>query len=325
MIGMLELNQPFYLLLLLLLLPWGVLAWRRTTGEAPSWVLHHPGLPATNEVGGQRIGARVPLLLALAALALLVLALAQPREVGNWITPPPEGRDIVLLIDTSQTMSIRDFKLGGREVERMEVLKAVIARFIEGRVGDRFGVIAFGSQVATLTPPTFDRAYAMAQLQRLRVGMLGDDTALGDALGFALKQLRPGKLRPAIILVSDGSDSNAGGLMPAEALAVARHLGVAIHSVQIGSDIFAQGRAPAVPDAGAQPGLSELSRWSQGRHYFVRSTEDAERVIRDIGALEKTLARPAQTRQVREWYGLPLLLAAILLVAAQALRVRQSA
>lgn len=319
---MFELAQPFYLLLLLLLIFWGSVAWRRTQGEAPAWVLHHPGLPAADEVvvGGTR--QRVPLLLTLVSFALLVLALAQPREVGDWITPPPEGRDIVLLIDTSQTMSIRDFKLAGREVERLDVLKATIARFIEGRTSDRFGVIAFGSHVATLTPPTFDHTHVIAALQRLQVGMLGDDTALGDALGFALKQLQPGKLRPVIILVSDGADSNTGTLTPAEAAAVARHLGVAIHSVQIGSDLFATGRAPVVRDADRQPGLSELSRQTQGRHYFVRSTEDAERVIQDIGKLEKTLARPAQTRQMREWYWLPLLLATLLLVAAHIVRVR---
>ena len=117
---------------------------------------------------------------------------------------------MVLLIDTSLTMSIRDFRQGDLDVERMTVLKDTLTRFIDGRPGDRFGVIVFGSEVATLTPPTFDRAHVAAQIQRIQVGMVGGDTALGDALGMALKQVRTRRLRPAVILVSDGADNNAG-------------------------------------------------------------------------------------------------------------------
>jgi len=322
---MFELAQPFWLAMVLPVLLWGGFAWRRAEGESPAWVLNHPGLPAGGDArpGLSRRGP--PMALTLLAFALLVLALAQPREVGDWITPPPEGRDIALLVDTSRTMSIRDFQIGTREVERLEVLKATLARFIEGRAGDRFGVMAFGSSVATLTPPTLDHKLAIAQLQRLQVGMAGDDTALGDALGMALKQVRSRRLRPAIILVSDGADSNAGDVTPVEAVAVARRMGVAIHTVQIGSDPYAAGRAAQQPDPDAQPGLADMARLTNGRHYFVRSTQDAGRVIRDIGALEKTLVRPARYRQVREWYWLPLLLAVGCLFAAHLLRLRQTA
>ncbi|HWR76157.1 MAG TPA: VWA domain-containing protein, partial [Thiobacillus sp.] len=178
---MLELAQPLWLLLLLPVAGWGWLAWRRVSGEiqgveAPGVVLNHPALPlaALDQLPAPSL--RRPVLLRGLAFGLLVLALAQPREVGDWITPPPEGRDMVLLIDTSLTMSIRDFRQGGREVERMTVLKDTLSRFIEGRPGDRFGVIVFGSEAATLTPPTFDRAHAVAQIQRLQVGMAGPDT-----------------------------------------------------------------------------------------------------------------------------------------------------
>lgn len=160
---------------------------------------------------------------------------------------------MVLLIDTSLTMSIRDFRQGDLEVERMTVLKDTLRRFVDGRPGDRFGVIVFGSEVATLTPPTFDRAHVAAQIQRIQVGMVGGDTALGDALGMALKQVRTPRLRPAVILVSDGADNNAGTLTPAESLAVAHQAGVAIHALQFGSDPYAAGRAapPADGDGGA--------------------------------------------------------------------------
>ncbi len=321
---MLELAQPLWLLLMLPLVGWVWLAWRRTHGESPAVVFNHPALPLV-EVG--RLPApslRRPVMLRGLAFALLVLALAQPRERGDWITPPPEGRDMVLLIDTSLTMSIRDFKQAGREVERMTVLKDTLTHFIEGRPGDRFGVIVFGSEVATLTPPTFDRAHAIAQIQRLQVGMAGPDTALGDALGMALKQVRTRRLRPAIILVSDGADNNAGSLTPAESLAVARQAGVAIHTLQFGSDPFAAGRIAHI-DPDPQPDLADLSRLTQGQHFAIGSADDATRVIRAISQLEPTLSNPVQHRQVREWYWVLLALAAAALVSARWLTLRHSA
>ena len=325
---MLELAQPLWLMLLLPVAGWTWLAWRRTQGEAPAVILNHPALPLA-EVG--RLPApslRVPVMLRGMALGLLVLALVQPREMGDWITPPPEGRDMVLLIDTSLTMSIRDFTQAGREVERMTVLKATLSQFIQGRPGDRFGVIVFGSEVATLTPPTFDRTHAVAQIQRLQVGMAGPDTALGDALGMALKQVQTRRLRPAIILVSDGADNNAGSLTPAESLAVARQAGVAIHTLQLGSDPFAAGRADAIgfksDDREPQPDLADLSRLTQGQHFAIGSADDAVRVIRAIDQLEPTLANPAQHRKVREWYWVLLALAAVALAGARWLSLRHS-
>ena len=326
---MLELAQPYWLFLLLPLAGWGWLAWRRAQGEAPGVILNHPALPL-EQVG--RLPApslRAPVVLRGLAFALLVGALAQPREVGDWITPPPEGRDMVLLIDTSRTMSIRDFaihdsKLGELEVERMTVLKDTLKRFIDGRPGDRFGVIVFGSEVATLTPPTFDRTHVAAQIQRIQVGMVGSDTALGDALGMALKQVRTRRLRPAIILVSDGADNNAGTLTPAESLAVAHQAGVAIHAMQFGSDPYAAGRAVNL-DPDPQPDLTDLARLTQGQYFSITSADDAARVIGAIDQLEPTLARPAQQRQVREWYWALLALAAVLLVWTQWLSLRRTA
>lgn len=321
---MVELAHPDWLFLLLPVAGWSWLAWRRAQGEAPGVVLNHPALPLAAVECLPAPSLRWPVVLRGLAFALLALALAQPREVGGWITPPPEGRDIVLLIDTSLTMSIRDFKQGNREVERMSVLKDTLTRFIKGRSGDRFGVIVFGSEVATLTPPTFDRALVAAQLQRIQVGMVGGDTALGDALGMALKQVRTRRLRPAILLVSDGADNNAGTLTPAEALAVAHQAGVAIHALQFGSDPYAAGRAARI-DPDPQPGLADLARLTGGYYDDIRSAADATRVIQAVGRLEPTLASPARHREVREWYWVALALAAIALVAAQGWILRRAA
>jgi Ca-activated chloride channel family protein len=329
-----ELAHPLWLGLLSLPLAWAFLAWRtrREHTGAGAWLLHHPHL-AEATTASHASEPRLPILLQALAFALLILALAQPRQEGVWITPPPQGRDIALVIDTSLTMSIDDFVLDGKKVPRLAVLKALMGRFIRGREGDRFAILAFGSRAATLTPPTFDRELAIAQLQRLQVGMAGNDTALGDALGLALKQVSTGSGQapstgsgqvPAIILVSDGADSNSGDLTPAEALAVARQLGVAVHCVQLGSDLFAQGRQ-VVATADPQPGLEEIARGSGGHFYRVKDTSEAEAMIRDIGALEPTLSPPPRHRVTREWYWLPLALAAACLGLARLSALRRQA
>ncbi len=315
-----ELAQPFFLLLLPLPPVWAYLARRRgTQGEAGAWLLRHPHLVGGNSAPPSPV---LPLALLTLAFLLLVAALAQPREIGRWITPPPEGRDIALVIDTSLTMSIDDFTLQNQKATRLAVLKDVLGRFIEARTADRFAILAFGSEAALLTPPTFDREHVLAQLNRMQVGMAGDNTALGDALGLAIKHLQQQKLRPAIILVSDGEPSNTGDLTPAEAVAVARQLGIAIHTLQIGSDIFAAGRE-AVEEKDPQPDLADIARLTGGQQWFVKSTEDAQKVVQDIDRLEKTLARPARHREVREWYWLPLAGAVVCMLLARVLLIRR--
>lgn len=320
-----HLAHPEFLALALLVPPWLWLAWRRRAPGAPAaWLLRHPQLQSA--AWQATPSAHAPLLLQALAGVLLAVALAQPREHGDWITPPPQGRDLALVLDASLTMSLEDYELQGKPVSRMAMLQQVLGDFVRARAHDRFALLVFGSQAALLTPPTFDQAHVLAQLRRVQVGVAGDNTALGDALGLALQPLRHGALRPAILLVSDGEPSNSGELSPAEALAVARQLGVAIHTLQIGSpsrppDVAIKNEARG--EASAQPDLAAIARLSGGRHWPVRSSADAQAVLRAIDELEPTLARPAQARAVHEWYGVPLALAIACLALARALQIRR--
>lgn len=320
---------------------WAWTGWWRgvhTTPVAPR--LRHPALGATTDAPQAR--PRWPWLLQGLAVGLAVLALARPQEIGAWITPPPEGRDIALVVDTSLTMSLADFRrASGRggpapsdgaavpaqdaaPVTRMAMLKAVLGDFVRQRTADRFSLAVFGSQAATLTPPTFDRDHVVAQLMRLQVGTLGDDTALADALGLALASLQPGRLAPVIVLVSDGEPTNAGDLTPAEAVAVARQLGVAIHTLQVGAAAPrpAGAAAPLAPPPSEteepQPGLADIARLTGGRHWVAHSTGSVREVMRDIDRLAPTLQAPPTDRERREWFALPLGLALIAFALAHA-------
>lgn len=293
-----------------------------------SVVLVHPDLSALAEdkpVSGNT--ARWQLGLNTAALGLMILALAQPQRIGDWIPETPEGREIVMLIDTSKTMSISDFELKGQPVERLTVLKGVVSRFVEARQGDHFGVIAFGSFAATLVPPTFDRELVTGMIQQIQVGVAGDNTAIGDAVGLALKQLSDNqRLRPVLILFTDG-DNTAGNMSPREAVTLAAHLGVPIYTVQIGDDPFAVARDKSARklQSEAEPGLEEIAKSTGGRYYHVGNTGALQAVVSDIGKLEQTVTRPSTRRVVEEWYLLPLLLAVGLLSIARLLQIRRLA
>lgn len=333
---MIVLAQPAWLFLLPLLLAAVWRAARNSAGEddiaSTGMVLLHPDLsplgdPTGDEKNTPPTSSRWYLALNGSALLLLLLALAQPQRIGDLIPENPEGREIVMLIDTSKTMSIDDFELGGQRVERLAVLKGVVSRFVEARQGDRFGVIVFGSTAATLVPPSFDRDLVTGMIQQVQVGIAGDNTAIGDALGLALKQLRERQaLRPALILFSDNTENTAGDITPSEAVALAKHMGVAIYTVQVGSDLFAEGRAPARADSlPAEPDLLQIATLTGGRFYRADNSGALQAVVADIGKLEQTITRPSTRRVVEEWYWAALLLAACLFSAARLLQIRRMA
>lgn len=327
---MLSLAHPAWFIALPI--AWAVLwlsARRRDAGtEAGAAItLVHPNLATLPEGEEQpAAGRRLALTLQALALALLVLALAQPQWLGELERETPLGRDIMLLLDASSTMSIDDFELNGKRISRLDVLRALSRKFVAAREGDRFGLITFGDFAATLAPPTFDRDFVAAQLGRLRIGAAGEATAIGDAIALALKQVNTEqRLRPALILFSDG-DNTAGEMRMAEALALAKEMKVAIYTVSIGSDLFAAGRtvstaAKISPD----PDLQTIAQLTGGKFYVAGDSATLSKVIADIGQLEPTVSRPPTRRRIEEWYWLPLAVAALLLTVARVARFRESA
>ncbi len=324
---MLVFQTPVWLLLIPVFLGYWVLTRRRgyvDDAGVSAITLAHPNLGSALAVGRDTHHPRSSVLWSHVATLLLCVALAQPQTVGDWIPEAPEGRDIVLLLDTSVTMSIRDFELDGQPVERLTVLKGIMNDFVEHRPEDRFGVVVFGTNASTLVPPSFDHGLVIASLKRVQAGIVGDNTAIGDALGLALKQVKlQGRARPALILVTDG-DNTAGEMRPAEAVELARRMGVPVYCVQIGGD------APTLPNATTnpeivEPGLRDIAELTQGRYYRAGNSSTLNAVIQDIGALEKSIVRPATHRAVTEWYLLPLLLAIALLTIGRALQLRSSA
>lgn len=298
----------------LALLPLAVLplwAARRGAASAADAALPHLRHPDLHGLLQAPVRARGPLLAPLLralALAAWVVALAQPQRLGAWVQPAAQGRDIVVLLDTSLTMSLHDVRWNGQPASRLAVAQKVFADFAAARAGDRFALIAFGSHAATLLPPTFDTRAAGQAAQLLAVGQLGQDTALGDAIALALRQVHTRlNLRPIIILYTDGGASNVGRISPADAVALARHESVRIYTVEVGSapDPGQPYTVPAYP--GPQPDLRLIAQATGGRFYFAPQPGAQQAAIRDIGALNPRLHPPPTQRATQPLLVWPLL------------------
>jgi len=176
-----------------------------------------------------------PMLLTMLAWIALVTAIARPTWIGEPVTLPQSGRDLMLAIDISVSMREDDMKVGSKYVSRLDAVKAVVSEFIDKRVGDRVGLILFGQQGYLQTPLTFDRDSVSIQLQETLAGFAGNATAIGDALGLGITTLRD---RPAesrvLILLTDGA--NTTGSDPRAAMEIAAEAEIRVHTVGVGAD-----------------------------------------------------------------------------------------
>ena len=174
--------------------------------------------------------------LALAAWLLLVFSAARPQWLGEVLELPISGRDLMLAVDLSGSMEERDFTLQGRRVDRLTATQALAGEFIERRLGDRIGLILFGDQAYLQTPLTFDRNTVRTLLQEARIGLAGKQTAIGDAIGLAVKRLqeRPAQNR-VLILLTDGANT-AGEVEPVKAAELGAGQGLKIYTIGVGAD-----------------------------------------------------------------------------------------
>ncbi|MUV12658.1 VWA domain-containing protein [Lysobacter sp. HX-5-24] len=262
---------------------------------------------------GHALRGRGAGLLAWLAWIALCFACARPQQLGEPIAPPQVGRDLMLAVDLSGSMSEEDMELGGQVVDRLTAAKAVLADFLDRRGGDRVGLLVFGQRAYTLTPLTLDLTTVRQQLQDSVVGLAGRETALGDALALAVKRLQsqPSDQR-VVILLTDGVNT-AGVLDPAKAADLARDAKVRVHTIAFGGEggvsLFGF-RLPGGGDAEIdESGLQQIAQVTGGRFFRARDTESLAGIYAEIDRLEP-IRRPGQAVRPRiERYPLPLAIA----------------
>ena len=238
--GHLIFKDPFWLLALLAL---PLVVWVRGRRRVPVMLVpfaaawHRPSLAAPS---------RWPVALALTGLALLVVALARPQRVEDKREVRSEGYDIMLAIDLSGSMLSEDYERGGERINRLQAIKPVIQAFIDRRPADRIGVVLFSGRAYTLAPLTFDHDWLSRQIERLKIGLIEEGTAIGDGLGVSLTRLEQakreigGKRQGAfVVLLTDGVN-NRGALTPEQATEIAKARGIPVYTIGAGKDGYVQ-------------------------------------------------------------------------------------
>ena len=239
---------------------------------------------------------------------LLLVALARPVWVGDAIELPDSGRDLMLAVDISGSMRIEDMQVGQSLVRRLDAVKQVGTDFISRRSGDRLGLILFGSNAYVQSPLSFDTATVERFLLEAQIGFAGTETAIGDAIGLAVKRLRE---RPAesrvLILLTDGQDT-ASSVAPVDAAKLAASLGIRIYTIGIGADtlslpgIFGSsfGSRRVNPSAELdEASLQEIAELTGGQYFRARNPQELVNIYRIMDQLEpveqsSTLYRPRQ-------------------------------
>ena len=268
------------------------------------------------------------LLLWLFWLALLAAA-SRPFWIGEPVSRTVSGRDLMLAVDVSGSMSETDMSVDSRAASRLDVLKVVAGRFIERRRGDRIGLILFGTRAYNYVPLTFDLDTLKQLLLDVSTGLAGRHTAIGDAIGIAIKAMHEDQAsHKVLVLVTDGSNI-AGFENSLLAAAAARQQGMIIHTIGVGSDIESLSRVYGRQNIPTGVVLNEsllrgIAEVSGGKYFRATDSEALERIYQSLDELEPVEYQYHSYRPRVALFHWPLLAALILLSALIAARTRWS-
>jgi Ca-activated chloride channel family protein len=305
---------------LLLPLPWLHYA-LRTAAEPGGATLF---VPMAVEVAPRRVVTQTssPLRWLFALVwVLMVLAAMRPQWLGDPLPLPTAGRRLMLAVDASGSMAIQDMA-GGES--RLRVVQDVAGNFIDGRKGDRIGLILFGTQPYLQAPLSPDLATVHRFLDEAVVGVAGTETAIGDAIGLALKRLRAeGESTAArqtlLVLLTDGQN-DAGSMPPLEAARLAAKEGLKIYTIGVGSTggggLFGLGAGNTDLD---EETLRAIAQATGGQYFRASDVAALQAVYEQIDRLEPTAGAQQWLRTTDEWFTWPLG-AALLLSVPLALR-----
>lgn len=266
------------------------------------------------------------LLLGALAWLMLLTAAARPVWIGDTVSLPMQGRDLMMAVDLSGSMQEQDFILNRQVVDRLVATKAVAGEFISKRSGDRIRLVLFGDQAYLQAPLTFDRHTVLQLLKESAIGLAGERTAIGDAIGLALKRLQnsPEKNR-VLILMTDGANT-AGSVSPLEAADMAAAAGLKIYTVGIGSESDAArslfGFQLMNPNADLdERSLRAIADKTGGQYFRARDTEEFHKIYAELDRLEPVEQAAQQWRPQQELFRWPLLAAFVLVLLTAVLRI----
>ncbi len=298
--------NPWVLLLLLTLPVWW---WRQRSVSGRGGLLYSSVLPGNGlHSFWSTVGVSVLWLLRAAALVLIILALARPQLGRSESVSRAEGIDICLAVDVSGSMMAMDFKWKGKETDRLTVVKEVVKEFIQARFNDRIGMVAFAGKAYVVSPLTLDHDWLERNLERVKVGLIEDGTAIGSGLGTAINRLREstGKSK-VVVLLTDGVN-NVNKVPPMDAAAAAKQFGIRVYTIGAGTQGVAP--MPVMDRAGRILGyrpmpveidenlLKRIASETGGQYFRATDTDSLRKIYEQIDKMEK---REIEVVKYEEW------------------------
>ncbi len=254
---------------------------------------------------------RLKVVLLVLIWCLLIAAFSRPQWIGDPVALPVSGRDLMVAVDISGSMGQEDMFINKKQVPRIFLVKKVVNEFIDRRVGDRIGLLLFGTEAYIQVPLTFDRQTVKTLLNEAQLGFAGKKTSIGDAIGLAVKRL---KERPAenriLILLTDGSNT-AGNVKPLQAAKLAAQTGITIYTIGVGADeimvrdFFGTRRVNPSADLDEEM-LRRIADLTGGKYFRARNTEELEKIYRIIDQLQPVAQEAETFRPIKVLFYWPL-------------------
>ncbi len=302
--------QPEWLWLLALPL---LLAFRLgRAGGAPAVV--YSSTAALAQIGRPRparAGAFAGVLLAMAGVAG-VAALARPQLSNTFTQKEASGIDIMSALDVSRSMLTEDFQIGGSRASRVDAIKEITQRFIDARPNDRIGMLAFAGRPYLVSPPTLDHAWLIDNLDRVKIGLVEDGTAIGSAIVSAANRLKNREAKSRIIVLLSDGDNNAGRVNPNTAAEAAKVLGLKVYTIGVGTNGIAP--VPMMDLYGRtvyqdqqvefdEQTLRDVATVAGGHFFRADSSKALEDIYAQIDQLEKSTVKVNKYREYRDLFG----------------------
>jgi Ca-activated chloride channel family protein len=326
--------SPWSLVLLSLLPLW--LWWERRSAQRGGLKFSSVATARSLSSIWAEVGPSLLLLLRGATLALFIVALARPQLGRSESRVRTEGIDIVLVIDISGSMQAMDYQKGGQRESRIDAVKDVAREFIRARPNDRIGMVVFGTHAYVASPLTLDHDWLERNLDRIRIGLVEGNTAIGAGIGTGVNRLRDSKAKSkVIVLLTDGGE-NVKNPPALDAAKAAREFGVRVYTVGAGSEGLAP--MPVHDRAGHLLGyeqieadldedlLKQIATVTGGQYFRAADTASLRKTYAQIDAMEKQKVETVayeDWQEVFPWFLTPGLGCLVLAVALEHTRLRR--
>ncbi len=264
------------------------------------------------------------ILFRIAALVFIVIALCRPQQMIEESRIETEGIDIIIAIDTSTSMLAEDFELKGKRTNRLEAVKEVVKEFIENRISDRIGIIAFAAKAYTVSPLTLDYGWLIQTLDRVKIGLIEDGTAIGSGLGSSLSRLKDTEAKSKVVILLTDGRNNAGKISPLTAAEAASALDIKVYTIGAGTkgyapypdrDLFGNKVYRRVQIEIDEETLKSIAGKASGLYFRATDTNSLRSIYKEIDLLEKTEIEESgyiEYKEMFHWFLIPGLILILL-------------